>query len=102
MARLYRLVDGNDEKILHTGLIGSHNIVDSILLARRFKLTFESEADFDARFWAKLEAFESSPGADAGVTYSKESDRVVAAEVDSKREYLVALSERTWDDFDPD
>jgi len=100
IARLHKAVDGDDKKILDTGLIGDNNIIDSILLARKFTMSFESESDFDAEFWAKAEAISGGP--QARVEYSKVSEREVLATVDSAQEYLVALSERNWDDFDPD
>lgn len=46
-------------------------------------------------------AFSSGPGANAKVEYSRRSEREIVAEVDSEQEYLVALGERNWDDFDP-
>jgi len=102
LARLYQNVEGDDRRIEPLGLLGRGNVVESILLARRFSVTFESEKAFDAGFESKLRTFERVPGADAKVSYRRVSERTLVARIDSEQEYLVALFERSWDDYDPD
>jgi len=102
IAALYKSVQGDDEKLVPSGLLGENNIVDRILLARRFSVSFESEQDFDTRFEAKLDALNAVQGANVKVKYTLASKRTVVAEVDSPDYYLVALSERNWDDYNPD
>jgi len=99
-ARLYQYVHGDDRKVDRSGAIGGNNIVDSILLARAFHVTFESEKDFDADFEAKLEAFNSIPGVGAKVAYVKQAKRKILARVSGSEYYLVALGVSDWDDFD--
>jgi hypothetical protein len=41
-ARLHQYVDGDDRKVDRSGAIEDNNIVDSILLAKEFHVTFES------------------------------------------------------------
>lgn len=102
IAALYQSVKGEDVKLVPSGLLGKNNVIDRILVARRFTVSFESEADFDAEFEAKLDALNAMQGAQARVSYSLASKRTVVAEIDSPERYLVALSERNWDDYNPD
>lgn len=48
-------VDGNDETLLPSGLIGENNIVE-VLVANRFRVMFQSNEKFGSDFEAKLEA----------------------------------------------
>ena len=99
-ARLYQYVDGDDRKIDRSGAIEDNNIVDSILLAQEFHVTFESEKEFDADFEAKLKAFSSIPGIGAKVAYTKQAKHKILAKVSGNEYYLVALGVSDWDDFD--
>lgn len=99
-ARLYQHVGGDDGKVDRSGVIENNNVVDSILLAREFHVTFESEEDFDLTFDAKVKTFSSIPGISATVDYERQAKRKVVARVNSPRYYLVALGVSDWDDFD--
>lgn len=98
--RLYQYLDGDDRNVDRSGVIEDNNIVDSILLAREFHVTFESEKDFGADFEAKLKAFNNIPGVGAKVAYAKQAKRKIVAKVRGKQYYLVALGVSDWDDFD--
>lgn len=99
-ARLYQYVDGDDRKVDRSGAIEDNNIVDSILLAKEFHVTFESEKDFDGDFEAKLKAFNNIPGVGGKVAYAKQTKRKIRAKVSGNQYYLVALGVSDWDDFD--
>ena len=99
-ARLYQYIDGDHRKVDRSGAIEDNNIVDSILLAKEFHVTFESEKDFDADFKAKLKAFSNIPGVGAKVAYARQTKRKILAKVSGKQYYLVALGVSDWDDFD--
>lgn len=99
-ARLYQYVGGDHRKVDRSGAIAENNIVDSILLAKEFHVTFESEKGFDADFDAKLKAFTSIPGVGATVAYAKQAKRKILAKVSGNEYYLVALGVSDWDDFD--
>jgi hypothetical protein len=98
--RLYQYVDGDDQKVDRSGVIEDNNVVDSILLAKEFHVTFESEKDFNVGFEAKLKAFSSIPGVSAKVAYAKQAKRKIVAKVSGNQYYLVALGVSDWDDFD--
>ena len=98
--RLYAHVEGEQRRVVSSGVLERNNVVDAVLLARSFEVLFESEEAFDREFDAKLDALRGAPSAE--VRYEKREERRVVARVASQRPYLVALHGRDWDAFDLD
>ena len=98
IARLYKHVGGDPASIDVT--LAENSVVTSILVAKNFKVTFESEEKLDSEFEAKLNNFASLPDIGTEVVYKMEDKNKVIAQVSGKIEYLVGLAVRDWDDFD--
>jgi len=57
LGRLYAFVKGKHRQVVPSGAIEDNNIVDTVLLAKNFHVTFHSDKDFDAKFDAKLQTY---------------------------------------------
>ena len=99
-AMLYQEANGNADLIDTSGMLKDNFVVDQVLVAQKFNVTFSSSEKFDKKFNAKLEEFSKVPKVGASVEYKSLSDTSIVAKIDSQTWYMVALSVCDWDDFD--
>ena len=101
LARLYRSEQGDLKKLFPSVVIpiDDNYIVDEILLARDFTVTFDSDSKFDDEFTAKLEALKSVAPANISISVSGSSQSSVVARIKGEKDYLVALKVIDWDDL---
>ena len=101
LAQLYQAVSGDATQI-QPGLairIDDNYIVDQILLAQDFSITFESEADFDAEFNAKLEHLSALPEVEGKVAFNRKTNKRIEVKVQNGPSYLVAFKVIDWHDL---
>jgi hypothetical protein len=103
LTALYAHAKGDADQVDPLGLLDKHFVVQGVLMARRFSLTFSSSDDFDGGFKAAIAAKNAAAdGARAGLElkYQVDNERELSAKVVSDEEYLVAVRAVRWRGFD--
>jgi hypothetical protein len=102
LARLYNSVKGDAAKIdKYLAIkIDDNYIVDQILVANEFSVTFESQEAFDAEFGAKIDYLNTLPaGGHAKFVLDQKKNKRVTVQVKNGPDYLLALKVVDWDDL---
>jgi hypothetical protein len=93
--RLFQYVAGSADAVEPGGTLKDNYVVDSLLVANNFKVSFHSTDSFSADFKAKVQSLPVQ----ANVTFHLDDDTVVSAQVSGADAYLVALGVSLWGDF---
>jgi hypothetical protein len=90
---LYGAVDGDDEELVPGGLLGDHYVVQSVIVARSWKVALQSTREIGADLKAKAQA-KASAGAEVSFDFS--GDKRLTVEVDGDVPYVIAVSGVRW------
>jgi hypothetical protein len=99
LARLYKYMDGDARRInpdIVVDIAGNY-IVDQILVAKNFRVAFESTQVFDTEFVAQLSYMNATGGGQ--LKFSITDKKTLVAEIKGDREYVVAFKTIDWDDL---
>jgi hypothetical protein len=103
LSRLYNSVKGDAAKVDKNLAIriDDNYIVDQILVANEFTVTFESQEEFDAEFQAKLDYLNTLQpvSGQATFTFDQQKKKRVTIQIKGGPDYLLALKVLDWDDL---
>ena len=99
LSRLKNAVDGDDAQLSTDVNIDKETIVNQILLADRYSITFESRAAFDSNFEASVNLANTLNAGNIDFELEQTTRHQVTVSVNDGKEYLIALRDIDWDDF---